>query len=191
MTYGGQVYYGNGGNTPDTVNNVEQVNSLVRPSSAQGKLDLKVQVSATSMFADQQIQPYALITTGFLSAGTCADAVIPGHVPTVAPAGGVGINGTFLGLKIFIWILIAIGVFVLACCGCWCYCAAFWFRTVYFKSSTKVLIVQDPSLDEKLIGGRSGGGGEVIVLEKDTELEQQNAVGDERIIEKKSLEIVQ
>jgi hypothetical protein len=52
------------------------------------------------------------------------------------------IDYVFLGLKVLWWIVIAICVLCCGVCTCWLYCAAFWFRAVFIREGTEVMLLK-------------------------------------------------
>jgi len=133
VTYGGTMYYGNGGTSFDSTNNVEQV-LLTLPSSV--NTDLVVTIKASSLFSS--VQPYALVVTGYLFNGSCASNPDP---TTVAQTTSV-LEYLFIGLKVLWWIVIASGVCCCGMCFCWCYCAAFTFKAVFMRDGTTLKVIE-------------------------------------------------
>eukprot|EP00475_Leptophrys_vorax_P010225 TRINITY_DN16897_c0_g1_i1.p1 TRINITY_DN16897_c0_g1~~TRINITY_DN16897_c0_g1_i1.p1 ORF type:complete len:1018 (-),score=254.39 TRINITY_DN16897_c0_g1_i1:71-2839(-) len=132
VTYNKVTYFGNGGTSFDTANNVEQVSLTLSTSN----IDMTVRVMATSLFSS--VQPYALVVTGNVYNGSCA----ANPDPTVTVAATSFLSSMFLGLAALWWIIIAAGTLCCGVCCCWIYCAVFFVKTVFVKDKSSIKLVQ-------------------------------------------------
>eukprot|EP00475_Leptophrys_vorax_P029965 TRINITY_DN4444_c0_g1_i2.p1 TRINITY_DN4444_c0_g1~~TRINITY_DN4444_c0_g1_i2.p1 ORF type:complete len:971 (-),score=223.87 TRINITY_DN4444_c0_g1_i2:110-3022(-) len=129
VTYAGSTYYGNGGSSFDSINNVEQVSLTLQSTNK----DLVVTVKATSLFSSYQ--PYALVVTGYVFNGSCAS----NPDPTTSVVATSFLSATWAGVTVLIWILISAGVCCLGVCACWAFCCVFWFKKVFIKEDLVVV----------------------------------------------------
>lgn len=134
VVYGASTFYGNGKSTADTVNNVEKL-TLAKVTSTEQKKQINIQVSSKTLSGSQQ--SYAIVVSGWVSAGSCDTALKPdGSVQDTSTTGGASSCSTLLcqitgdSYSLAAYIIIFVSAIVICCffsvLTCCCCCAYIW-----------------------------------------------------------------
>lgn len=122
------TWYGNGGSSPDTTNNVEQLEIALHGTQ---EIDLVVRVLASYLPEDIHPQAYSLIRSGTIQPGSCSEprdldpSEDPAPAPTFPPPPELGsVAGVDVSDIIIYGPIALIGLLIL-CCG---YTCVFWCR---------------------------------------------------------------